>query len=81
MFPRIDHPGQMIWRDIVPVVALALALVLTFWTRHYDDLAPYSYSAPITTAHSNHHTGPGYAGPVSSHLNGASVRRSISGST
>jgi hypothetical protein len=34
-----DHPGQMIWRDIVPVVALAF--VLTFWMRHYDDWAPY----------------------------------------
>lgn len=31
MFPRIDR--QMIWRDIVPVAALVLALALTFWTR------------------------------------------------
>jgi hypothetical protein len=60
MFPRTDHSGQIIWRDIVPVVALALALVLTFWTRHYDDLTPYSYSV---TAHTNYDTSPGYAGP------------------
>jgi hypothetical protein len=39
MFPRIDR--QMIWRDIVPVAALVLALVLMFWTRD-DASAQYS---------------------------------------
>jgi hypothetical protein len=39
MFPRIDR--QMIWRDIVPIVALVLALMLTFWTRD-DASAQYS---------------------------------------
>jgi hypothetical protein len=34
-----DHPGQMIWRDIVPVVALAF--VLTFWCRSRRPTVPY----------------------------------------
>jgi len=42
MFPRLPRiDRQMIWRDIVPVVALVLALVLTFWTRD-DASAQYS---------------------------------------
>jgi len=39
---------QIVWRDVAPVVALVLALVLTFWTRHgdsaaYPDIQPTSY--------------------------------------
>jgi hypothetical protein len=43
---RIDR--RMLWRDIVPVVALVLALLLTFWTRdgasaQYAGIWPVSY--------------------------------------
>jgi hypothetical protein len=39
---------QIIWREIAPVVALVLALLLTFWTRdtasaQYLDTQPNSY--------------------------------------
>lgn len=40
MFPKNEHPGRIIWRDILPVVALASALLLTIWTRQNSDLPP-----------------------------------------
>ena len=40
MFSTNHHPGQIIWYDIVPVTALALALLLTFWTYQYSKLLP-----------------------------------------
>jgi hypothetical protein len=40
---------QIILRDVAPVVALVLVLLLTVWTRHaasaqYPDMQPTSYS-------------------------------------
>jgi hypothetical protein len=42
MPPNADGSGRIIWRDIVPIVAFALALLLTFWTRQYSDMPPNS---------------------------------------
>lgn len=38
MFKKNERPGQVIWRDIVPVAAFTLALLFTFWTRQYSDM-------------------------------------------
>ena len=42
MFQKNERAGQIIWHDILPVVALASALLLTFWTRQSSDLPPNS---------------------------------------
>jgi hypothetical protein len=40
-------PGRIVWHDIVPVVAFALALLLTLWTRqifgHANELVALEY--------------------------------------
>jgi hypothetical protein len=45
MFPKKDRPGRVIWHDILPVVALASAILYTFWTRQNSDLP--SNSLPL----------------------------------
>ena len=49
MFRKIE-----IWRDIIPVVALTVALVLTVWTRQtaaYSDIQPNSFKqSPLRPA-------------------------------
>jgi hypothetical protein len=38
---------QIVWRDVAPLVALVLALVVTFWTRHSDS-ADYPHIQPTS---------------------------------
>jgi len=45
MPPKTDRSRPITWRDVVPVVAFAAALLLTFWTRQYSDLPPNSLPA------------------------------------
>jgi hypothetical protein len=40
IFSKNDRPVQIISHDILPVVALAFVLLLTFWTRQTSDLPP-----------------------------------------
>jgi hypothetical protein len=47
MFPKNDRPRRIIWHDILPVVALASALLLTFLTRQNSDLPSNSLSTSI----------------------------------
>jgi hypothetical protein len=42
--------GKVIWRDIVPVVAFILVLVVTFWTR--QDTSPQRW---VVLTHASHH--------------------------
>jgi len=51
MFPKSDHRGRIIWRDIVPIAAFALALLLTFWTRPYSDMPPNSLPTHASIQH------------------------------
>ena len=38
MISKNHRAGRIIWHDIVPLAAFALAVLLTFWTYQYSDL-------------------------------------------
>ena len=40
MFSKNHRPARIVWHDIVPVAAFALALLLTLLTNQYSDMLP-----------------------------------------
>lgn len=51
MFPENDRARRIIWRDIVPVMAFAVALSFTFWTHQYSDTPANSLPTHTSLPH------------------------------
>jgi hypothetical protein len=44
VFSKNHRPARIVWHDIVPVAAFALALLLTLLTNQYSDMLPTHWS-------------------------------------